>query len=140
LSYNILPASWDYWNDDDAQPASNYPASQYPEYGPDPYGTYPSGQPEPQQPEYTPEPYSPPAPSATQPQSAVPPSIEAPVTLVFKDGRPNEQIHNYLLTSSTLSVLDQGRRDIPVDQLDLPATARANRKAGIVFSLPGGGR
>ena len=32
------------------------------------------------------------------------------------------------------------RYNIPVDQLDLPATARTNRQAGIEFSLPGGGR
>ena len=43
------------------------------------------------------------------------------VTLVFKDGRPSEQIHNYLLTRTTLYVQDQHRRDIALDQLDLSA-------------------
>jgi hypothetical protein len=57
--------------------------------------------------------------------------------VVFKDGRPNEHIHNYLLTATTLSVLDRQRRDIPVDQIDLVATVRMNHEAGVDFSLPG---
>ena len=63
-----------------------------------------------------------------------------PVTLVFKDGRPPQQIHNYLLTATTLSVLDQRRQEIPVDQIDLAATAKVNRAAGASFALPGGSR
>lgn len=70
--------------------------------------------------------------------SAVPEKTEA-VTLVFKDGRPSEQIHNYILSRSMLSVLDAGHRDIPVDQLDLAATEKANREAGVEFRLPGAG-
>lgn len=135
--YPILPASWDYYGDDyDSQPASNYAASEYPEYMPGPYDAYPPDQPEPQQPEYTPWPYSSPAPSAVQPTPAAAPAPEAPVTLVFKDGRPNERIQNYMLTAKTLSVLDQNRREIPVDQIDLAATARVNHAAGIDFALP----
>ena len=134
-NYPFLFNDWDYNDDYDSQPAGNYAASQYPEYMPGPYDEAPPDQPEPQEPSYTPWPYSSPAPSASQPAPAALPS-EAPVTLVFKDGRPNEQIHNYMLTSKTLSVLDQHRRDIPVDQLDLVATARVNREAGVDFSLP----
>jgi hypothetical protein len=66
---------------------------------------------------------------------SAPPS-QASVTLVFKDGRPSEQIHNYMLSRNTLTVLDQGRHDIPVDQLDLPATEKANRETGVDFHLP----
>jgi hypothetical protein len=136
-----------FWNDDfdsyDAQPASNYAASQYPEYAPSQYqGQYEDPQPEqaePERPSYTPRPSSQPAPSASEPAPAAAAEVPA-TTLVFKDGRPNQQIHNYLLTATTLSVLDRNRRDIPVDQIDLAATEKANRATGVEFSLPGGGR
>jgi hypothetical protein len=62
------------------------------------------------------------------------------VTLVFKDGRPTEQIHNYLLTRTTLYVQDAQRRNIPVDEIDLVATAKANRAAGVEFALPDGAK
>jgi hypothetical protein len=62
---------------------------------------------------------------------------EDAVTLVFKDGRPPEQIHNYLLTRTTLYVRDQQHhRDIPLDQLDLAATQKVNHDAGVDFQLP----
>jgi hypothetical protein len=61
---------------------------------------------------------------------------EDAVTLIFKDGRPPEQIHNYALTRTTLYVRDQHHRDIPVDQLDLAATAKVNHDAGVDFQLP----
>jgi hypothetical protein len=59
-----------------------------------------------------------------------------PVTLIFKDGRRPEQIYDYLLTANTLTVLDRNHRDIPVGQIDLDATAKANLQAGVYFSLP----
>jgi hypothetical protein len=62
------------------------------------------------------------------------------VTLVFKDGRPSEQIHNYILTRTTLYVTDAHHREIPVADLDLAATEKANREAGITFKLPQAGR
>ena len=65
------------------------------------------------------------------------PEGEEPVTIVFKDGRQPEQIHNYILTRSTLFVGDKQRREIPTEQLDLAATAKANQDAGIDFRLPG---
>ena len=58
------------------------------------------------------------------------------ITLVFKDHRPNEEIHNYLLNGKTLSVWDQHPREIPIEQLDLDATEKLNRDAGVDFSLP----
>jgi hypothetical protein len=79
-------------------------------------------------------------PSAELPRSAPAPQSEEVVTLVFKDGRPAEQIHNYLLSRNTLSVLDKQRRDIPVEQLDVAATEKVNRDAGVDFHLPGAGR
>lgn len=64
------------------------------------------------------------------------PDNEEATTIIFKDGRPHQQIRNYMLTATTLSVLDSHHRDIPVDQIDLPATAAANREAGIDFHVP----
>lgn len=138
----LLPSYLDYPDSYDSQPDAYAGASQsYPSYednGPyeaqprDQYGPPPSGS-------YTPWPYgSQPAPSRAEPSS--PPLPESPVTLVFKDGRPPQQIHNYLLTATTLSVLDQRRQDIPVDQIDVAATAKVNRDAGVSFALPGGSR
>lgn len=75
---------------------------------------------------------------ANSPRYASPPqpAEEEAVTLVFKDGRPNEQIHNYMLTRSMLYVRDQHRHDIPVAQLDLAATQKANQDNGVEFALP----
>lgn len=64
------------------------------------------------------------------------PEPEDAVTLVFKDGRPNEQIHNYMLTRTTLYVQDGRRREIAVADLDLPATVKLNHDAGVDFQLP----
>jgi hypothetical protein len=132
--YPYLYNDWSYWNGYDSQPANDsaQPYTQpYPEYTPGPYDA-PPDQDEPQEPSPTPQPDSHPAPTA----NSAPPAAGAPVTVVFKDGRPNEQIHNYLLTARTLSVLDQNHREIPVDQIDLAATARLNHQAGVEFSVP----
>jgi hypothetical protein len=64
------------------------------------------------------------------------PSSQQAVTVIFKDGRPSEQIHNYLLTATTLTVLDQKYREIPVDQINLDATEETNRADGIDFRVP----
>jgi hypothetical protein len=83
-----------------------------------------------------------PGPSNLYPESVEPSrsssalESEDAVTLVFKDGRPPEQIHNYLLTRTTLYVRDQHGRDIPLDQLDLAATQKLNHDAGVDFQLP----
>ena len=66
-----------------------------------------------------------------------PPEPQPPVTLVFKDGRPPEQIHNYMLTRTTLYVQDEHHREIAVSDLDLAATEKANKDAGVAFQLPG---
>jgi hypothetical protein len=67
---------------------------------------------------------------------AAAPADEEAVTLIFKDGRPPEQIHNYILTPTTLYVGDQYRRAIPTDQLDLVATAGVNQLLGVDFQVP----
>jgi hypothetical protein len=61
---------------------------------------------------------------------------EEAVTLIFEDGRPSEQIHNYILTPKMLYVQDDHHRVIPVDQIDLASTETANLKAGVEFRLP----
>ena len=137
--YPYLP---DYWGDSDnygSQGDSNYAAAQ-PDYsaGPNDAAQEDEGGDPGPAPSYTPWPYgSQRAPYSGQPSSAS--VAEAPVTLVFKDGRPPQQIRNYMVTATTLSVLDQQYRAIPVDQIDLAATAKANRDAGVDFSLPSGG-
>jgi hypothetical protein len=74
-------------------------------------------------------------------QRALPePAAEDAVTLVYKDGRPSEQIHNYMLTRTTLFVQDQRRREIAVTDLDLAATEKVNRAAGVDFQLPASGK
>jgi hypothetical protein len=58
------------------------------------------------------------------------------VTLVFKDGRTPVQIHDYVLTRNIVYVWDRHQRVIPIDQIDMVATAKANSDAGIDFELP----
>jgi len=86
---------------------------------------------------------NPPAPTATQPEPAPiyrpaqpAPAAEDAVTIIFKDGRPPLEVHNYALTRTTLYVTDAKHRDIPVADLDLPATVKANADAGVPFQLP----
>ena len=136
------PYLFDDADDSGYDDATAYPANQYdqsagnggydgqqPDQGPYEQGPYPA-------------PYQgPPIPYRVQPRAAAPASAQASesnesVTLVFKDGRPTEQIHNYILSRTTLSVLDQHHQEIPVDDLDLVATQRANREAGVDFHLP----
>ena len=86
------------------------------------------------QPPANPYPLAPYPPAYAAPQAMQPP--QEAVTLIFKDGRPPEQIHNFILTGSTLFIGDRRSRQIPVDQLDLMATARVNQEAGVDFRLP----
>jgi hypothetical protein len=60
-----------------------------------------------------------------------------PVTLIFNDGRPPEQAYNYMLTATAVYVLDGDRQTIPLRELDLASTMRANRQAGVDFRVPG---
>lgn len=94
-------------------------------------GGYDQQPPEQDQPAFR-RPYEPPT-GLSRPPAA---DTEEAVTFLYKDGRPPEQIRNYILTRTTLYVQDQPRRTIPVDQLDLAATEKANRAAGVVFQLP----
>jgi hypothetical protein len=56
--------------------------------------------------------------------------------LVFRD-RHSEEIQNYAIAGNTLWVFTQERgRKIPIAELDVPATAKANADRGIDFRLP----
>jgi hypothetical protein len=111
----------------DSQVAAPAGAQEYPspDYGPGPVEQAEAAPAESFRPEYV------------RPQPAPELEPEAPVTLIFKDGRPSEQIQNYMLTRTTLYVQEKHLREIPVDQLDLPATAKVNKDAGVDFQLPG---
>jgi hypothetical protein len=127
-----LGPDYDY-SDLPVDPGPAYGAAQPypPDYAADPggsaagYGPGPMGQME-----------APPA-AAYRPASASSPEDDVTVTLIFKDGRPAEQIHNYILTQKTLYVQDERHRTIPVEQIDLASTEKANLDAGVEFHLPG---
>jgi len=77
------------------------------------------------------------APSTNQAQPSTASSQgQQAVTLVFNDGRAPLKIYNYLLTPTTLFVQDGNNREIPLSQLDMTATAKANEDAGVEFKLP----
>jgi hypothetical protein len=76
----------------------------------------------------------PPQPAETH--AAAPQAPQDAVTLIFKDGRPPEQIRNYILTGKTLYVGDRRPSEIAVGELDLPETVRVNSAAGVDFRLP----
>lgn len=80
--------------------------------------------------------YSSNQPAYARSQPTATPENEEAVTLVFKDGRPSERIYNYAMTTSTLYVLDNPHRNIPLDQLNLTATEKINDAAGVSFQLP----
>ena len=76
-------------------------------------------------------------PQAAAPAAEVPDQPE--ITLLFKDGRAPQQVQNYAVTRTTLYVLDGAkRRDIPLDEIDLPQTEKTNRDAGLDFEIPAG--
>ncbi|WP_263365302.1 hypothetical protein [Edaphobacter bradus] len=71
----------------------------------------------------------------------VPPAPEPELTVIFKDGH-SLKIRNYALTASTLIVLDRVSSEhqnlIPLDEVDVSATQRTARDAGLDFTPPSG--
>ena len=66
------------------------------------------------------------------------PPLEGPLTVVFKGGRAPETMQNYMVTSKALTDLDPNHyQQIPLDQIDIAATMRANRANGLEFQIPG---
>jgi hypothetical protein len=156
---NYDPAGNDASDQTDGEDESGDP--QYP-YAPDPNYAGQYGMQQPASPQYAPQAQSgaqsqPPAarqPSAArQPYTGNAPStrpntaqeqpqrssagLSSPaVTVIFKDGRPEEHIHDYLLTGDTLTVFEPHYRQIPLDQVNLAATQAANQAAGVDFRVP----
>jgi hypothetical protein len=154
------PLAWGYpyfwpgilgdWDDLDLQQTENYPPPPPWYYGPYQYQP-PPDQYRPQPNQYQPPPpedQDDPAPSEQylQPSSSSrraphkgaqnsPPAPGA-VTLVFKDGRPSEYVYDYVMTPKTLTVLDEPRRVIPLNRIDLEASAIASAEDGVEFSGP----
>ena len=59
--------------------------------------------------------------------------------LVFRDQR-RQEIHNYAIVGQTLWNFSSSRRErIPLADLDLAATAKANEDRGLTFRVPGSG-
>jgi hypothetical protein len=154
--YYVNPFSfgnaWD-WNDDSdsEQQASEPEAPARPEYEPQPdsyaeapaEAPYDQGYPPPPPPGYDQEGFPIRAQNnAAQDNAAQNDGLDhPPVTLVFKNGRPSEKVSSYVLTGSSIFVAEPGhQRKIPIADLDLPATIKQNREAGVDFELPGGSR
>jgi hypothetical protein len=69
--------------------------------------------------------------SQTRPKTELPPT-----QLVFRDKR-TEQVQNYAIVGRTFWVLDAQRaKKIPLAELDIPATKKANDDRGVEFQLP----
>jgi hypothetical protein len=118
------------YDDTAAYPNENYPAENYLNEGYD-------GQSVEEGPPMQRAPYrSSPESAAPQSEPQASPENGETVKLIFKDGRPSEDIHNYILSRTNLLVLDQKRREIPVAQLDVAATEKVNRESGVDFHLP----
>jgi hypothetical protein len=60
---------------------------------------------------------------------------EPRTVLIFKDGRQLE-VSNYAIMGSTLYLFAGDHRKIPLDNLDLAATEKANSDRGIEFRVP----
>jgi len=143
----------DDWGDSyDTSDSGNYQDTPY--YGPDQYNgfdpqaqgqAYPQGQPQawPPDPGSGPDqgmaqlnPDTPYRPYYGTPQPVSVQAAQPIMTLVFKDHRPNQQIHNYLINGDTITVWDQHPHEIALDQLDIAATQKINHDAGNDLFLP----
>jgi hypothetical protein len=125
----------DYGYDNGGGSYGNDAAAPYPGYGmnsnaPSPYPAQDAA-PADQQP-------AAPEPTPSRQSYGAAPLRQSTITVIFKDGRPPEQIHNFLLTSTTLTVLDQHYREIPLKDVNIAATEATNRAAGVEFRVPRG--
>lgn len=76
----------------------------------------------------------PPAQSNTAPRTKSTP--EPPTTLVFRSGK-TEEVQNYAIVDHTMWVLNERlARKIPLSDLDIPATEKANDESGVGFEIP----
>lgn len=111
-----------------------YPNGDYAEPGSGAYGDQ-GQQPPPWPGEYVPE--NPPTDTGVSAAFA-PPLEGGRLTVIFKGGRAPEKIQNYMVTAKSLTDLDAGHYEqIPLDQIDIAATAHANSANGLDFQVPG---
>ena len=99
------------------------------------------GQPGEQPPPWPEPPASEPTPgshfSVAGQSAAIAPPLEGPLTVIFQGGRAPEKMQNYMLTATALTDLDADHYEqIPLNQIDLAATARANHASGLAFRIP----
>jgi hypothetical protein len=129
VAYGGLP--YDSGQEDTGGPQ---PGPQQADYGDQPPADYAPGPPAPQVADNAPLTFRP----AYQGQGDnAPVGAQPATTLIFKDGRPPVQVHNYALTANTLYALDgDSRKEIPLSLLNVQATVEANRAAGVDFALP----
>jgi hypothetical protein len=70
--------------------------------------------------------------SQSQPET----SIHGLTLLIFRD-KHTEEVQNYVIAGKTFWIFNEERaRKIPIADLDVPATTKANNDRGIEFSLP----
>jgi len=63
------------------------------------------------------------------------PAIEVKTVLIYKDGH-KEEVANYAIVGDQLFDFSNGRRKVPVADLDVTATVKANDARGVDFQLP----
>jgi hypothetical protein len=74
------------------------------------------------------------APQQHQPERT---EISTPTVLVFRD-QHREEVGNYAIVGETLwTFAPQKTRKISLDQIDIPATQKANDERGVDFRIPG---
>lgn len=142
--YVIDPGFYDWGATDysDTQPEVEPPAGQDPDYAyaPDTAGPGYGDAPYPQQ-QGSVQPGAAQVPPQRQEyhfaSSSAPPAASKPLTVIFKDKRPPEKIYNFMISSTSLTDLDgQSFEKIPLDEIDVAATQRANRSIGVDFEVP----
>jgi hypothetical protein len=70
-----------------------------------------------------------------QPSVAQDAKPREPTVLVFRDGHKQE-VGNYAIMGQTVYVLDDRTQKIPIANLDVPATVKANDDRGMEFKVP----
>ncbi len=92
------------------------------------------------QPDYVAE--ASPRPTAKRPSVVTPPvSVPPPATFIFRDGH-HEESSDYSIISGVIYARGDywtsgsWSKQIPLSQLDLPATLKANQERGVDFRLP----
>jgi hypothetical protein len=125
--YVIDPGFYDWGDSDNSADNSAYDQSGAAPYYLAPYPDYGYGAPD-----ETPQEG---VPGGNLPANAQVP--EQPLTVIFSSGRSPVKIQNYMMNAKVLIDLDsQHYEQIPIDQIDVAATQRVNRAAGVGFEIP----